>query len=64
MIAEQRQVERRKKAPDPMRIAHLKQIINNKEYLSGAIQHIAQCLSNGILGIQEGGAYDERKLER
>jgi hypothetical protein len=58
------QVEKRKKTPDPMRIAKLKQAINNKEYLSGAIYHIAQILSNEIMGIQEGGTYDERKLER
>ncbi|MDR0409452.1 MAG: hypothetical protein LBH18_03545 [Spirochaetaceae bacterium] len=57
------QIEKRKKTHDPTRIAKLKQAINNEEYLSGAIYHIAQVLSNRILGIQEGGAYDERKLE-
>jgi hypothetical protein len=59
-----RQTEKRKKIPDPLRIAHLRQVINNKEYLSGAIYHIAQILSNEILGVQEGGMHDERKLER
>jgi hypothetical protein len=58
------QTEKRKKIPDPSRIAQLKQVINNKEYLSGAIYHIAQNLSNQIMGIQENGVYDERKLER
>jgi hypothetical protein len=57
------QTQKRKKTPDPIRIEKLKQAINNKEYLSGAIYHIAQILSNEILGIQEGGNYDERKLE-
>ena len=57
------QAEKRKKTPDPLRIEKLKQAINNKEYLSGAIYHIAQILSNEIMGIQGGGAYDERKLE-
>jgi hypothetical protein len=57
------QMEKRKKVPDPLRIAQLKQAINNKEYLSGAIYHIAQNLSNQIMGIQESGVYDERKLE-
>jgi hypothetical protein len=58
-----KQIEKRKKIPDPIRIEKLKQAINNEEYLSGAISHIAQILSNRILGIQEGGMYDERKLE-
>ncbi|MDR1147909.1 MAG: hypothetical protein LBK66_04695 [Spirochaetaceae bacterium] len=57
------QIEKRKKTQDPIRIAQLKQAINNEEYLSGAIYHIAQIVSNKILGIQEGGMYDERKLE-
>ncbi|MDR2658800.1 MAG: hypothetical protein LBC27_02260 [Spirochaetaceae bacterium] len=57
------QIEKRKKTPDPVRIEQLKQAINNEEYLSGAIYHIAQIVSNRLLGIQEGGAYDERKLE-
>ncbi|MDR2803572.1 MAG: hypothetical protein LBB22_04710 [Treponema sp.] len=57
------QTEKRKKTPDPLRIARLKQSINNKEYLSSAIQHIAQVLSNEILGIKEGGTYEERKFE-
>ncbi|MDR3356777.1 MAG: hypothetical protein LBO04_06270 [Spirochaetaceae bacterium] len=61
MIAGQN--EKRKKLPDPLRIEKLKQAINNKEYLSGAIYHIAQILSNEIMGIQDNGAYDERKLE-
>ncbi|MDR2445102.1 MAG: hypothetical protein LBD44_04115 [Spirochaetaceae bacterium] len=56
------QTEKHKKMPDPLRIEKLKQAINNKEYLSGAIYHIAQILSNEIMGIQESGAYDERKL--
>jgi hypothetical protein len=63
MILGQEQKGRRKRAPDYLRIAQLKQAINNKEYLSGAINYIAQILSNEILGIRENGAYDERKLE-
>ena len=57
------QTEKRKKTPDPLRIEKLKQAINNNEYLSGAIYHIAQVLSNEIMGIHENGAYDERRLE-
>jgi hypothetical protein len=63
MILGQEQKGKRKKPPDILRIAQLKQAINNKEYLSGAIYHIAQILSNEILGIKENGVYDERKLE-
>ncbi|MDR2795939.1 MAG: hypothetical protein LBB47_04420 [Spirochaetaceae bacterium] len=57
------QTEKRKKTPDPLRIENLKRAIDNKEYLSGAIYHIAQVLSNEIMGIKEGGTYDERKWE-
>jgi hypothetical protein len=63
MILGQEQRGKRKRPPDYLRIAHLRQAINNKEYLSGAINYIAQILSNEILGIKENGIYDERKLE-
>ena len=55
--------EKRKKTGDPLRVAELKQKINNKEYMYGAIFRIAQVLSNEILGIPQGGAYDERQWE-
>jgi hypothetical protein len=43
------------------RIAILKQKIDNEEYLSEAIQRIAQVLSNEILELPHGGSYHERK---
>jgi anti-sigma28 factor (negative regulator of flagellin synthesis) len=55
--------ERRKKASNPARVAELKQKINNKEYLEGAISRIAQVISNEILGISQGADNDERKWE-
>jgi hypothetical protein len=57
------QTERRRKSSDPARVAELKQKINNEEYLYGAMFRIAQVLSNEILGIPQGGAYDERQWE-
>ncbi|GMO40234.1 MAG: hypothetical protein Ta2B_20100 [Termitinemataceae bacterium] len=55
--------ERRKKSSDPKRVEELKQKINNVEYLDAAISRIAQILSNELLGIPQGGAYDERQCE-
>ncbi|GHU42083.1 hypothetical protein FACS1894190_10970 [Spirochaetia bacterium] len=55
--------EKRRKSGDPIRVAELKQKINNEDYLYGAIFRIAQVLSNEILGIPQGGAYDERQWE-
>ncbi|GMO41283.1 MAG: hypothetical protein Ta2F_17210 [Termitinemataceae bacterium] len=55
--------ERRKKASDPARVEELKKKINNEEYLNGAVARIAQVLSNQMLGIPQGGAYDERQWE-
>jgi anti-sigma28 factor (negative regulator of flagellin synthesis) len=55
--------ERRRKSSNPSRVEELKKKINNEEYLNGAIQRIAQVLSNELLGIPQGGAYDERQWE-
>jgi hypothetical protein len=55
--------ERRKKGTDPVRLAELKQKINNEDYIYGAIFRIAQVVSNEILGIPQGGAQDERQWE-
>jgi hypothetical protein len=41
------------------RIEQLKKKIDNKAYLYGAIQRIAQVLSNEILDIPQGGPYNE-----
>jgi hypothetical protein len=41
------------------RIEQLRKKIDNKEYLHGAIQRIAQILSNEILDIPQGGPYNE-----
>ncbi|GHV83399.1 hypothetical protein AGMMS50212_07390 [Spirochaetia bacterium] len=57
------QAERRRKTTDPLRVAELKEKINNEDYLYGAMLRIAQVLSNEILGIPQGGAYDERQWE-
>ncbi|MDR2864107.1 MAG: hypothetical protein LBV68_00670 [Spirochaetaceae bacterium] len=56
-------LEKRKRVTDPARVAELKQKINNEDYLHGAISRIAQVLSDGILGIPQGGEHDERKWE-
>jgi hypothetical protein len=55
--------EKRRKASDPARVAELKEKINNRDYLEGAILRIAQVLSNEILGIPQGGDNCERKSE-
>jgi hypothetical protein len=55
--------EKRKRVPNPARVAELKKKINNEDYLGGAIFRIAQVLSNEILGITQGGENDERKWE-
>ncbi|MDR0720646.1 MAG: hypothetical protein LBF78_13490 [Treponema sp.] len=46
------------------RIAILKQKIDNEDYLSEAIQRIAQVLSNEILELPHGGSYHERQRKR
>jgi hypothetical protein len=46
------------------RIAILKQKIDNEDYLSEAIQRIAQVLSNEILELPQGGSYHERQWKR
>jgi hypothetical protein len=46
---------------DASRIAHLREKINNEEYLAGAIQRIAQVLSNEIIDIPQGGMNEQRK---
>jgi hypothetical protein len=43
------------------RIAILRQKIDNEDYLSEAIQRIAQVLSNEILELPQGGSYHERQ---
>jgi hypothetical protein len=42
------------------RIEQLRKKIDNKEYLYGAIQRIAQILSNEILDIPQGGPCNEQ----
>jgi hypothetical protein len=44
-----------------LRIEKLKEKIHNEDYLGEAIQRIAQILSNEILGISQGGPYNERQ---
>jgi hypothetical protein len=53
--------ERKKRGPNPERVAELKEKIKSEEYLYGAIFRIAQVLSNEILGIPQGGSNDERQ---
>jgi hypothetical protein len=43
------------------RIEQLRKKIDNEEYLYGAIQRIAQILSNEILDVPQGGTYHERQ---
>jgi hypothetical protein len=47
--------------PDAARIANLREKINNEDYIAGAIQRIAQVLSNEIMDIPQGGMYEQRK---
>jgi hypothetical protein len=54
---------RKKKGLDPAVLADLKEKINNDDYLDAAILHIAQVLSNEILGIPEYGSPDARRLQ-
>jgi hypothetical protein len=54
---------KRKKGTDPVRLADLKQKINNEDYIYGAIFRIAQVVSNEILGIPQGGVQDERQWD-
>jgi hypothetical protein len=43
---------------------NLRQKINNKEYIYGAIQRIAQVLSNELLKISRGGIYERQRKRR
>jgi hypothetical protein len=45
------------------RIAILRQKIDNEDYLSEAIQRIAQVLSNEIAELSHGGLYYERQYK-
>jgi hypothetical protein len=49
--------------PDSSRIITLRRKINDENYLSEAIQRIAQVLSNEITGVSMGGA-GERKRQQ
>jgi hypothetical protein len=42
----------------------LRQKINNAEYIHGAIQRIAQVLSNELLKISRGGIYERQRKRR
>ncbi|GHV87054.1 hypothetical protein AGMMS50255_3500 [Spirochaetia bacterium] len=44
-----------------LRLEKLRKKINNEEYLNGAIQRIAQILSNELLDTSQGGFYHERQ---
>jgi hypothetical protein len=57
------QPERRKRSSDPLKIARLKEKINNEAYLQTAIQRLAQVVSNEYVGLGNGGLYDERKWD-
>jgi hypothetical protein len=43
---------------------NLRQKINNEEYVYGAIQRIAQVLSNELLKISRGGIYERQRKRR
>jgi hypothetical protein len=42
----------------------LRQKINSEEYMYGAIQRIAQVLSNEVLKISRGGIYERQRKRR
>ncbi len=46
---------------DPRRIEELKHLIDDEGYLAGAIQRLAQVLSNEILELPKTGVFHERK---
>jgi len=46
---------------DPRRIEELKHLIDDESYLAGAIQRLAQVLSNEILELPKTGVFHERK---
>jgi hypothetical protein len=48
----------------PSGIEFFRKKINNKEYLSEAIERIAMVLSNEIPELTHGGAYNERKRRK
>jgi hypothetical protein len=54
-----RGMDRSAKECEFSRIEQLRKKIDNKEYLYGAIERIAQILSNEILDIPQGGPYNE-----
>ena len=58
---ENRQADSRVEVP---KIEQLKELINDEDYLDGAIQRIALGLSNEILGIHHGGITDEQRGTR
>ncbi|MDR0641408.1 MAG: hypothetical protein LBG07_03010 [Treponema sp.] len=43
---------------------NLRQKINSEEYIYGAIQRIAQVLSNELLKISRGGIYERQRKRR
>jgi hypothetical protein len=45
-------------------LVQLRNKINNKDYLYEAIQRIALVLSNELLELSRGGAYNERQRKR
>jgi len=49
---------------DSRRLEELKRLIEDDLYLSGAVQRIAQVLSNEILGTPAAGAYYERRNKK
>jgi hypothetical protein len=48
----------------PFDLEALRKKINNEEYLYGAIQRIAQVLSNELLKVSQGSIYHERKRRK
>jgi hypothetical protein len=46
------------------RLEQLRKRINDKNYLHAAIQRIALVLSNELMDMSQGGAYNERQRKR
>lgn len=51
----------RLKMAGPLRLELLRQLLNEEDYMRGAIQRLAYVLSNELMGITKEGGHDERK---
>jgi len=53
----------KRRSSNSQRVAELKKMIDNDDYLDGAIDRLANVLTNAILCIPQGGDNGERKWD-